>query len=359
MRHHLRTAASASQTIRQEGAPICGLLQGSFLAGALLAHAQDRDMRHSGALLLAFALVLSVGCDDAESPTEPTETSTSETVFSVLVASELTLGVGDSVQVRAVVTLQNQTVQILTTTASWQSSNAAVAIVDASGIVTGISAGTSDIIVTYDGVQATSSLTVSTGVSSKKPFLGTVAAPENQSGTLQIFLGETSRVNGTVHTAAGVVDLIGRIDAPTSVVNVAGGGLTFVGTLKGTVLSGSYTGPTGVVGGFSAIDATHTATTAYSGTYTSDDLTAVGNQDSGSFVLSISLDGTVAGASVTADGSALPVMFLGRRDGNSLSLTTSFGRPAAGTLQNGAVTGSFQSTNNTPAPFTATPSTCP
>jgi hypothetical protein len=162
-----------------------------------------------------------------------------------------------------------------------------------------------------------------------------------------------------VHTAAGVVDLIGRIDAPTSVVHVAGGGWTFVGTLKGTVLSGNYTGPTGVVGGFSAIDATHTATTAYCGTYTSDDLTAVGNQDSGSFVLSVSLDGTVAGASLTADGSALAVMFLGRRDGDSLSLTTSFGTPAAGTFSNGAVTGSFQTTHRTTATFTATPSLCP
>jgi hypothetical protein len=316
-------------------------------------------MRHYRSLLLGLALALSVGCDDAESPTEPTETSTSETVFSLLVPSELTLGVGDSIQIRAVVTLQDQTLQILTTTATWQSSDAGVATVDASGIVTGISAGTSDIVVTYDGVQATSSITVSTAVSAKTTFLGTVAAPENQSGTLQIVLGDTARVNGTLHTSAGVVDLIGRIDAPTNVVNVAGGGSTFVGTLKGTVLSGSYTGPTGVVGGFSAIDATHTATTAYCGTYTSDDLTAVGNQDSGSFVLSISLDGTVAGASLTADGSALPVMFLGRRDGDLLSLTTSFGRPAAGTLQNGAVSGSFQSTSTTTATFTATPSTCP
>jgi hypothetical protein len=313
------------------------------LAGALLAHAQARtsDMKHYRSRLLALVFVLSVACDDAELPTEPTETSTSETVFGLLVPSELTLGVGDSVQVR------------------WQSSNSEVASVDASGIVTGISAGTSDIIVTYDGVQATSSLTVSTGVSSKTTFLGTVAAPENQSGTLQIVLADTPRANGAVHTAAGVVDLIGRIDAPTSVVHVAGGGWTFVGTLKGTVLSGNYTGPTGVVGGFSAIDATHTATTAYCGTYTSDDLTAVGNQDSGSFVLSVSLDGTVAGASLTADGSALAVMFLGRRDGDSLSLTTSFGTPAAGTFSNGAVTGSFQTTHRTTATFTATPSLCP
>jgi hypothetical protein len=273
------------------------------------------------------------------------------------VPTTLNMIAGDSLQVRAVAILLDQTQQIVTTSASWQSSNLAVATVDAAGIVTALSIGTTDITATLDTLEATASLTVSSDQGAVTRYVGAVAAPGGEAGSLVIVIGETARVTGTFYFGDQMIEVLGRRDAPTGIVNVVGGGFTFLGTLKGNALSGRYES-TDASGGFSAIDATHRAATSFCGTYTSNGTTSLGNEDAGTFVLTASVDGTVVATSAASDASATPRQFVGRREGSSFELTTTLGASAAGVLENSTVTGSIRNSATT-GTFAATPATCP
>ena len=308
---------------------------------------------------LVLLLAVSTGCEDAASPTDPSDPgSTSETVFSVVAPDEMTLSVGDSAQIKAVATLRDGTYQIVTTSASWQSSDTGVASVSASGIVTGVGIGNADVTVTFDGIQATSTLTVSSTPPNATRFLGTVAGLESQSGTFMVTFGATPRVTGVLFVAAGVIDLLGRLDSPTHIINVAGGGYTLLGRVDDNVLAGTYTAPNGSVGGFVAIDATHSAVTGFCGSYTTDAVTPAGNVDSGSFVLAVSLEGTVVGVFVPSDGSVAPTSLAGRRDENSIALTGNSSTTVSGELQADSITGSFQTRSKNTGTFTATSRSC-
>lgn len=81
------------------------------------------------------------------------------TVTALFVAGP-TLSVGSSAQFTATATFSNSTIQSVTTQASWQSSNAAVASVTGAGLVAGVSAGTADITATYQNVSGTAHVTV-------------------------------------------------------------------------------------------------------------------------------------------------------------------------------------------------------
>lgn len=249
--------------------------------------------------------------------------------------------------------------QVVTTPGSWQSSNAAVATVDASGIVTGVSAGTSDISVTVDGVTATIAVTVSAFATNAETFSGAVALAGNKTGTLALSLGSAPRVTGTFYSAAGVFTLAGRIDSPTNIVNVTGGGFTLLGTLSGAVLTGTLTDSAGSSGAFSAIDSSHEAVTPLCGAYTTDGVsTSSESAESGAFVLALAIDGTAAGASVSADAAAAPLTFVGHRDGNSLTLTTNLASTLTGEISNDSATGPYQAPTGRPARFTATTRAC-
>jgi hypothetical protein len=224
--------------------------------------------------------------------------------------------------------------------------------------VTGVGAGQADIVVTLDGIEGTSSLTVSNEFSPKTTFLGTVAGPENEVGTLVIARSETARTTGSLYLSRGVIDLYGRFDEPTGIINVVGGGLTLLGSVTGAVLSGTYTGVTGTSGGFAAVDATHMAATPFCGSYLSEGVTPLGNTDTGAFVLTIAHDSTVVGAFVPADASRPPVSLLGRRDEDAVRLTTSLNTAITGTLLNGVVTGAFETSTRSLATFTASTASC-
>jgi uncharacterized protein YjdB len=72
----------------------------------------------------------------------------------------LRTSVGSTAQFDAVVTYTGGTTQDVTSTATWTSSNAAVATVSVSGLVTVVASGTAVISATYSGVAGTDNITV-------------------------------------------------------------------------------------------------------------------------------------------------------------------------------------------------------
>jgi len=87
-------------------------------------------------------------------------TPTSSSTVSAIVVTGLVPGVGGSSQFAASAALTGGTTQDVTSTATWSSSNSAVATVSASGLVTAVASGTAVITATYSNVAGTDSITV-------------------------------------------------------------------------------------------------------------------------------------------------------------------------------------------------------
>ena len=67
---------------------------------------------------------------------------------------------GTTTQFDAKATLSDSTTQDVTSSATWQSSDATVATVSASGVVTGVAAGTVTVTATYQNVSGSLLLTI-------------------------------------------------------------------------------------------------------------------------------------------------------------------------------------------------------
>src|SRR5690349_21662143 len=113
--------------------------------------------------IASVALVLS--CTERQLPVEPTDPSLAKGgpgVKSVTVTpSSATIAVNDNVQLTATVSPAKAASGV-----TWSTSNAGVATVSTSGLVTGVAAGTATIRATAGGVSGSSTITV---VSSPPP----------------------------------------------------------------------------------------------------------------------------------------------------------------------------------------------
>lgn len=109
-------------------------------------------IRSSAVLFLVLAAAVAASACGS-SPTSAT------TVSSVVVSGGVP-GVGGSSQFAAVATLAGGVTQDVTTSATWTSSNGAVATVSSTGLVVGVAAGTAVITATYSNVAGTDSITV-------------------------------------------------------------------------------------------------------------------------------------------------------------------------------------------------------
>jgi len=81
------------------------------------------------------------------------------TVSSVAVTGAVP-AVGNTSQFAATATMLNGTTQDVSGTATWTSSNSAVATVSSSGLVTGVTSGTVTITATYSGIVGNDAITV-------------------------------------------------------------------------------------------------------------------------------------------------------------------------------------------------------
>jgi hypothetical protein len=130
-----------------------------------------------------------------------------------------------------------------------------------------------------------------------------------------------------------------------------GGTTTSAATVTSVALgafSGNYTGPNGTSGGFGALDATRSTVTQLCGTY------AAGPGDNGIWNLQVSASGAASGE---ANGPKT-VLLSGQISGTALTMTSSEGVTARGTVQNGSVSGSFTTKEGVPATFSGSSAGC-
>jgi hypothetical protein len=270
----------------------------------------------------------------------------------------VTLGAGDTTQIRAVAGLRDNTYQIVTTVGTWLSSDAAIATVDASGVVRGVAPGTADITLTLDGLSTKTAVTVTAAGAGSFSYWGGVARPNGATGTLLLSFDGAPRLDGTLFISRTSITLTGRLDEPTGVVNLVGGGYTFTGTLTGGVASGTFVDANGVVGGFVTVDAGHSAVSTFCGQYTSGGVTPLGNADAGGFLVAVSLSGTSAATALTSDATSAPVIASGHRAGDNATLLTGNGDPVTVAFSGGTATGAFVAPTGVAASFNAKTSTC-
>ena len=107
--------------------------------------------------IAAAIFLLSTSCGGDSSPTAPSD-SASATVTSVTV---MLVAVGNDYQATAIAGLSDGTPVDVTTTATWSTSDSAVATVNATGYVTSVADGTVNVIATYQGVTGQAALVTS------------------------------------------------------------------------------------------------------------------------------------------------------------------------------------------------------
>lgn len=101
-------------------------------------------------------------CGGSSNTPTPTTPSVQATVTAVAITGTATLTVsGQANQLAATATLSDGTAQNVTSAATWQSSNAAVATISGTGLLTAVAAGTTTITATMQGRSGTLVVTVS------------------------------------------------------------------------------------------------------------------------------------------------------------------------------------------------------
>ena len=125
------------------------------------------DVMHQRDLLLRIvacgAALFLIACKGggSGSPTQPSSTSTPATVTSVSISGSTTFtGTNQSTQLAAVATMSDNSTRNVTDQSVWQSSNAAVASVSGTGLVTSIGFGQADITATHQGMRGTTAVLV-------------------------------------------------------------------------------------------------------------------------------------------------------------------------------------------------------
>jgi len=116
-------------------------------------------------LALAIGLSSCGGSDTAPTSTPPPP---APSVVSVAVSGSAPQ-VGSSAQFTATASLSNGTTQAVTNQASWQSTDAGVASVSNSGLVSANASGTADILATYERVTGTARVTITAPTPTPSP----------------------------------------------------------------------------------------------------------------------------------------------------------------------------------------------
>jgi len=112
-------------------------------------------------MVLCGALVANSACDSNKPSPAVAPTPTPSTITAVIVAGiSAGLGVGQSVQLTASVVRSDGTRSDATTSATWQSSDAAVATVSTAGLLTAIGFGDAEVTATVESVRGTAHVAV-------------------------------------------------------------------------------------------------------------------------------------------------------------------------------------------------------
>jgi hypothetical protein len=184
------------------------------------------------ALILVFGGCMLLSSCGGSSPNETAPSPLSPTVSSVVVSGSTTLtSIGQTVQLTATAMLSDGSIQSVTSTAAWQSSNASVATVSPSGLVTAVASGAVTITATLQAKSGTASVGISLTTSSRSSMRATIdgvswtavtvsaakggAIPAAPAGFLSI--GGTNSFSGQyVEIAVAVPAAVGTYDVSSS-----------------------------------------------------------------------------------------------------------------------------------------------
>jgi hypothetical protein len=186
-------------------------------------------------------------------------------------------------------------------------------------------------------------VTISTGTLAVLPRAGSLVAflsattPAYASALVAVNATATLKIQG-----GASISLTGTYDTGTHGLSLSGGGYAFTGTYSNGVLSGTFTNPTGLTGGFSAQAGSPSSVVAYCGTY-------AGNASGYWDVMLNSTDNVISGIAVATNSGSL-ASIAGTASGSSWSgtytPTSGTGGTWSMTLSGTNLTGTWSATNN-------------
>lgn len=182
-------------------------------------------------------------------------------------------------------------------------------------------------------------------------YQGTITDNEGRVGTVQLNLNtreSSNNVTGTLDPNDGdSVTLEGDFSS-AGIINVSGGGYSFVGLAANGFMTGVITGPDSSDGVFTTLDATHSIT-EYCGIFT--------GTDSGVWSMEISSNDNVAGSSTVLNTTASTV-YTGSISDDTFTLSSVNGSDATGTVSGNTVQGTWTGTGDASGTFTASSEGC-
>ena len=285
-------------------------------------------------LLVLLLTLAAAGCS---SPSTQVSTLTSIAVT----PAQPRITVGGADQFKATGTFSNGSTQDLTSQVAWTSSTTSVATINASGMATGVAAGTSTISAALNGISGSGMLTVSAAAATLKSIAVTPAAPSIAASATEQFTatgtysdGSTQNITAQV-TWSSSATTVATINASGLATSVAAGTSTIGAALSGvsgsTTLTVTGSGTTGTPVSIAVTPATpsiavgatrqFTATGTYSDSSTKNITTQVTWTSGTTSVATINTSGLATG--VGAGTSTITAALSGISGSTTLTVTTS------------------------------------
>lgn len=211
------------------------------------------------------------------------------------------------------------------------------------------------------------------GTAGSTTFEGTVAGNGGETGTVTVTVETTvaalnvsitskakAQTSGDVN-ATGECIIVGDPPIPLSGtftpstgamdLSSSDGTTNFTGTIGSGEMSGTFTGPGGLSGGFSGLNASDSTVTTYCGTFSGG--------DSGVFNVQVDSSGNLSGSAIpTSDTGGSPVSLSGTVTGNSITGESSEGNSFSGTIAGNDVSGTFEVTGGGTGTFSGSAGAC-
>lgn len=208
-----------------------------------------------GVLLAGFA---ATGCHSSTSPTTtPTTTTTTPATFTLAVSgSPVLTGLRERSQMTAIITNEDGTTQDVTKSSTWLSSDASVATVTPSGVVTTMSAGPTHLTAVYQTTAQGFDIEVAPVTTT---FVGTLLSSDGRNGTFTVVVHGgidptpntvSAPVDGTLQIPGATVAVSGFFESLTGAISLRGADIPyrFDGVVANRALTASFTAPNEVTG---------------------------------------------------------------------------------------------------------------
>jgi len=206
-----------------------------------------RSARIRNQSLLAFAVAAlswTTACSSSKSPTDSTSRLT---VTALTVSGAPTITVGETTQFTPTARMSDGTTQNVTNSATWQSTNPAVATVSSAGAVTAVNPGAVAITATYRGQSDTIAVTVVRGAG---PGPVTVTAV-TVAGVSPVTSGQTSQFTSTARLSDGTTQDVTSVavwqSTNPAIATVSGVGVVTAVTPGAVSITATHKGQSGSI----------------------------------------------------------------------------------------------------------------